>query len=176
MAAPPRMYILTGLSFAGKSSPARVIGASLGIPIVDPDGIAHERGLGLGGEFLSDAQWTLIHAEAERRAARTLKAGGGLVYDTTAFDRRQRQGLRGLAAAGGAEPVLIWVSIGRREAMRRWARNNETRERFAVHADDFHMVADAYTPPGGDEPHLMFAAGQDPARWVSRHLRGHSDR
>ena len=163
----PRMFILTGISFSGKSSLARAVSKALDVPVIDPDGIAHESGLGLNGEFLSDAQWAVFHGEAEARAARLLEAGNSLVYDTTAFNRRQRQGLRDLAGRHNAEAVLIWASTSREEARRRWARNNETRERFIVHAEDFDMVADHFEPPGDDEPHMTYDGTQDPAHWFS---------
>jgi len=166
MAERAKLFILTGISFSGKSSLARAISQALDIPIIDPDSIAHESGFGLGGEFLSDAQWAVFHGEAEERAARLLEAGRSLVYDTTAFNRRQRQGLRDLAGRHNAESVLLWVSTSRDEARRRWARNNETRERFAVHAEDFDMIANHFEPPDNDEPRLTYDGAQDPGQWV----------
>lgn len=163
-----RMYLLTGISFSGKSTLARALSVAQDIPVVDPDGVAHEQRIGLNGEAVSNAQWTLIHQESERRAAQILTAGSSLVYDTTAFSRQQRQELRNLAAHCHAESVLIFVSISREEAWQRWNQNNRTQERFAVPEDDFGMVADNFEVPGSDEPHLVYEAGQNLADWVIR--------
>ena len=73
----PCLYLFTGVSFAGKSVLARALAAHVGVPRVDPDEVSHRLGLGLGGEFLDDAQWAQIHAmrcvslrlRAERRRA-----------------------------------------------------------------------------------------------------------
>ena len=165
-----RMYILTGISFSGKSTLAQAISVARNMPVIDPDNVAHERGGGLNGEVIADAQWALIHKEAERRAGRMLTAGGSLVYDTTAFTRQQRQELRDLAVQHNAKPVLIFVSISYTEARQRWDQNNQTQERFAVHEDDFNMVANNFEPPGRDEPHLVYEAGQDLAEWVNRNI------
>jgi len=162
----PEMFILTGISFSGKSCLARAISKTLGIPIIDPDGIAHESGSGLSGGFLSDAHWAVFHGEAEERVARLLEAGRSLVYDTTAFNQQQRQRLKDLAGRYNAAQVLIWVSTSREEARRRWERNNETRERFAVHVEDFDMVANHFEPPGDGEPHLEYDGTQDLAHWT----------
>lgn len=163
------LYILTGMSFAGKSVLGRAIAERKGIDVIDPDMVRIEMGLGLGGEFLSAELWGTIHAEAEVRASAILKGGRSLVYDTTAFDKNQRDELRGLARESGAEPVVIAVKIDRDEAYRRWKRNNKTLERFTVHIDDFNMCAEAFRYPHG-EPHLVYEAGQDLKTWIADNL------
>ncbi len=163
------LYILSGMSFAGKSVLATAIAERKGVQVIDPDGVRIEMELGLGGEFLSAEVWGTIHAEAEARAKAILEAGHSLVYDTTAFDKGQRDELRGLAYQSGAEPVVIAVKIERDEAYRRWKRNNETLERFAVHIDDFNMCAEAFKYPHG-EPHLAYEAGQDLDAWITNNL------
>lgn len=168
------MYLLTGISFSGKSTLAQAISKAQNILIVDPDGVAHERGIGVEGETVSDAQWVLIHQEAKQRAAQILTAGRSLVYDTTSFTRQQRQELRSLAVQHNAEPVLIFVSVSREEARQRWHQNNQTQKRFAVHEDDFNMVADNFEPPGSDEPHLIYRAGQDILQWLRLNLPSNS--
>jgi predicted kinase len=166
----PIFYILTGLSFAGKSVLARDIRSERGLDIIDPDAVGHEMGLGLHGEFVSDAHWSTIHAEAERRAARLLEQGRDVVYDTTSFTRPQRDALRALADAHGATPIVIYVSISCDQAWLRWEENNETRERFLIHPDDFAMVADHFEPPGRDESSLVYQAGEDRRVWIDRHI------
>jgi predicted kinase len=162
-------YILTGMSFAGKSVLGRAIAKRKGIDVIDPDMVRIEMGLGLDGEFLSAEVWATIHAEAEARARVILKAGHSLVYDTTAFDKGQRDELRDLARQSGAEPVVIAVKIDRDDAYRRWKRNNETLERFTVHIDDFNMCAEAFKYPHG-EPHIVYETGQDLDTWITNNL------
>ena len=164
------MYLLTGVSFSGKSTLAQAISTAQNIPVIDPDRVAHEQGVGLNGEVVSDSQWTFVHKEAEQRAAKILAAGSSLVYDTTAFTRQQRQELRSLAAECNAETVLIFVSISREAAWQRWNQNKLTQERFTVHEDDFNMVANNFEPPGSEEPHLVYEAGQELAEWVALNL------
>ncbi len=84
-------FILTGISFAGKSVLARTMSDVTGLAVVDPDRVGHEMGLGLSGELLSDSQWATIHRESERRARLLLREGQSLIYDTTSFTRAQRE-------------------------------------------------------------------------------------
>jgi predicted kinase len=164
------MYLLTGLSFAGKSVLAREIGREKGAAIVDPDEVAGERGLGLGGEFVTDEQWAVVHAEAERRARALLREGRRVVYDTTGFNKAQRDDLCALATESGVQAIMIYVRIAKELALRRWERNNQTRERSLVHADDFMMVLHAYQPPGDGEEFLTYEAGEPIGEWIARML------
>ncbi len=164
------LYILTSLSFAGKSVLARAIHTARRIDVVDPDAVGRDRGLGLNGEFLTDVQWSVIHAEAERRAAEALGQGRDVVYDTTSFTRQQRDALKVLAHDHGAASVVIYVAIPRDQAWRRWAMNNETQERSLVHPDDFAMVADHFEPPGSAETPLVYEAEADMRDWIDRHI------
>ena len=164
------MYILSGMSFAGKSVLAREISNVKHVEIVDPDEVAHEKGLGLHGEFLSDAVWRDIHHEAESRAKRLLGAGKSLVYDTTAFNKEQRDHLGKIARACGAMPVVIIVSITREEAFKRWQENNISKQRTPVHIEDFQMCADAFTFPDEDEEYFVYHAEEDMSAWIENNL------
>ena len=129
-----------------------------------------EKGLGLHGELLSDAVWREIHEDAEDRAKRLLRSGKSLVYDTTAFNKEQRDHLRELARVCGATPIVIIVSISREEAFKRWQENNQTKQRALVHLDDFQMCADAFTFPQEDEEFLVYHAGEENSLWVEKNL------
>lgn len=164
------LYLFTGISFSGKSVLARALAARLGAPRVDPDEVSHRLGLGLAGEFLSDAQWAEIHAIAEAEAGAHLRAGRSVVYDTTAFTRAQRDALRDLATNGGAATQVIVVDTPRDIAFQRWLANERTRERPRVHPDDFAMVADQFEPPTPDEAALRFTPADDPVTWRAAHV------
>ncbi len=164
------MYLLTGISFAGKSVLAQALSQARGWKVIDPDAVAHEHGQGLHGEFLSDEQWAGIHQEAEQRAGALLRAGESIIYDTTAVTRAERNALRQLAFACGAYPILIYVKIDREEALRRWEANKQTRERFLVHLDDFNMVADHFQPPAPDEAPLIYRSGEDISAWIQANI------
>ncbi|HEX3724090.1 MAG TPA: AAA family ATPase [Nitrolancea sp.] len=165
----PTLYILTGISFAGKSVLARELSAFLDIPRLDPDEVSNEYGWGRDGEFLSDEQWALVHGETERRASWLLIAGQSVVYDTTAFTYEQRTALRQLAIDSGADACVIFVNTPRAIAYERWGLNEVCSTRSRVHPSDFAMVADLFEPPV-DEPHLRYDSGDDVKTWIASHF------
>ena len=146
---------------------ARQMAEHLGVARVDPDEVSRRFGLGLAGEFLSDAQWAEIHAVAGQEACSHLRAGRSVVYDTTAFTRQQRDALRELARGCGATTRLIFIDTPRDLAYQRWLANEQTRARPRVHADDFAMVADLFEPPSSDEDTLRFTPLDDAAEWIA---------
>lgn len=165
------MYILSGMSFAGKSVLARAISYAKQVEIVDPDAVAHAKGLGLHGEFLSATVWRAIHHDAEDQAKRLLCSGKSVVYDTTAFNKQQRDALREIAKACGATPVIIIVSITREEAFKRWQANTISKQRALVHSEDFQMCADEFTFPTHDEEYLIYRAGENMLAWIENNLQ-----
>lgn len=169
---PPCLYLFTGISFAGKSVVARSLAEHVQIPRIDPDEVSHEQGLGLAGEFLTDAQWADIHARAEARAAAYLQAGTSVVYDTTAFTRQQREALRDLAERNGATTRLIFLDTPREIAYARWQANEQSAQRARVHPDDFAMVADLFEPPTADEEPARYTPTDDVEQWVVEHVPG----
>ncbi|HUD05252.1 MAG TPA: AAA family ATPase [Patescibacteria group bacterium] len=164
----PILYILSGMSFAGKSVLAREIAKTKSIPYIDPDEVSRERGLGLNGEFIPEEIWKDIHKEAEQRAIEILKQGKSLVYDTTALIKKDRDYLRNLANENGAEPLVIIVNISREDAFKRWQENNTTNERYAVHINDFNMCADGFQFPKDDEKFIVYQAGQNITEWLRK--------
>lgn len=164
------MYILSGMSFAGKSTLAQKIAEAKSIPVIDPDEASRERGLGLHGEFIPEEIWQQIHAEAKSRAREILRSGKSLVYDTTALVKKERDDLRNLAIENGAIPIIIVVNITKEEAYKRWKENSVTKQKYAVHIDDFNMCADGFQFPDKNETYLVYQAGEDIENWIKLNL------
>ncbi len=163
------LYILSGISFAGKSVLAKAINSCTQSEIVDPDQVAHEFGLGLNGEFLSDAEWSVFHSIAEGRAREFLNSGVSVIYDTTSFTKSQRDHLKQIAYECNANAQVIFVRIPEEVALKRWELNSLSKERFHVHFDDFNMIANQFEPPYC-ESEITYNAEEDLPRWLQENL------
>lgn len=108
---PAILYVLCGLSFAGKSTLGRALAARLCIPRVELDAVNTERGQGLNGAPISPEEWTATYAEAYRRLAGSLRAGISAIFDAVNFTRAQRDELRALAATCAARVRIVYLAV-----------------------------------------------------------------
>lgn len=161
---------MTGMSFAGKTTLARAIHTATGIPLIEPDAIAAEKGWDIANGDLAPEQWQAMMEEAMARTETLLRAGQNVLFDTTATSRAKRDIFRQLATRCGATLCPIAVSISRDEAFQRWQRNNITHERFTVSPEDFDFCAREWSPPTEDENPLYYQAGEATAPWIAHHF------
>lgn len=165
-----RMYILTGISCAGKSTLGRAIAETTKAEIIELNAILKEMGIGLQGEHIPEEQYILFHREAERIAKEKLLAGISIVYDVTPFTREKREQLKRLAIECKADTLLVYVNTPFDLALQRWESTRESPDRFInINFDNFRYVAEHFEPPI-DEPHIVFQAGDIVSEWINRHL------
>jgi predicted kinase len=120
---PPRLYILCGLPFAGKSTLARALAAQRGCTHVAIDAINTARGLGLSGAALTAAEWDETYRLAFEQLAAALRSGRSAINDAANYTRAQRDHLRALAADARAESGTLFIDVAAEEARRRWLAN-----------------------------------------------------
>jgi predicted kinase len=168
----PRLYMLCGLPFAGKSTLARALAAETGWALVELDAINTESGVGLHGEPITPERWTRSYREAYRRVGRALASGRTVLFDATSATRDQRDRLRALAARHGAGASVIYVDVGEAVARLRWLANRASGGRADVRDEDFAQVAARLEPPSEDESTLRYDGSEPPRAWIARHFGG----
>jgi predicted kinase len=164
----PRLYILCGLPFAGKTTLAGVLSDHLGLARLALDDIICEWGVGLDGRPIPAEHWAAAYNEAYRRLDALLRAGRSVVYDATNYRRAHRRRLERIAARHGATTQVIYLDVAEAEARRRWQQNRVTRERWDVRAEDFAKVVDHFEPPDPDEGVLHYDPAVPPAQWIAQ--------
>lgn len=163
---PPRLYILCGLPFAGKSTLAQALADREGLTFIAIDAINTERGLGINAAPIAPEQWDGTYAEAYRRLESALAAGQSVIFDAASFTREQRDDLRTIAARHGARARVLWVDVPAATATARWRRNRQTRTRYDVRDEDFAQVVDRFEPPTDDEDALRYEESLPLAAWL----------
>lgn len=145
--ASPRLIVLCGLPFAGKSVLGRRLAATTGAVLVAYDDLWRERkdatGLSLGYEEL--------RALAEARLRAALTAGHDTVFDTLNDTRDARERLRRLAEGTGAEAVIVYLETSPRTRCARRRRSRITGDRHDVPSDRLAAAARKFSPPTDDE-------------------------
>lgn len=162
-----RLYILCGLPFAGKTTLAQAIAQWLGGTVVALDDINRERGVGLTGEPISQADWARSYAEAHRRLDAALTEEQSVIYDATNFRRKERDRLRDIAARYDVAAIIIYLDLPI-EARRRWQANRRSGLRYDVRDEDFALVADNFAPPAADEEVITYDGTQPIDDWIAQ--------
>ncbi|MFM7321999.1 MAG: AAA family ATPase [Armatimonadota bacterium] len=147
---PPVLYLLCGLSFAGKSTLARALSGPLDAVIVEADFyIARvEREMPHAGKFES---WKAIQSLARGAAREHLAAGRSVLFDDLMVDPRNRVAMAELADAAGAGFLAIYVDTPVdtiRERQRRSSSRPEKRAAWEAHTQ---LLLGQLVPPPADE-------------------------
>ncbi|GAB3810192.1 ATP-binding protein [Kribbella italica] len=169
----PRLVVLCGTSYSGKSSFATALADHLDAHVVSLDEINERRGL-WGGDGIPVEEWQTTHAVATAEVRERLAAAPGparstpapdhgsarppqtepqptVILDDTSSPRFLRDGWRALAAELGAEFHLIHLDVDHATIHQRRTANQADPHRrhvtdavLAQHLDDFE-------PPTPDE-------------------------
>lgn len=164
----PRIYILCGLAFAGKTTLAKTLARLLDLPRVSIDEINSSRGMGLQNAWITPEDWQITYAEAYRQLAEHLRAGRSVIDDAGNFTRAEREEVRAIAAQQNAEAFVIYVTTPASTARQRWLLNRVTHERHDIRDDYFEMGLNNFEPPAEDEAVLYYTNQQDIHAWLKQ--------
>jgi predicted kinase len=171
----PTLYLICGLSFAGKSTLAAAIAERTAATIVSLDEINARRGLH-GGLGIPDEEWLATHRQALREVGAALAAGRSVVVDDTNCFRFLRDDHRAVAAERGAASLVIHVDVPLAEALARLRANDrhgaahQPLPRPPVTEAVLLQLAQRFEPPAADEATLVFPPATDPVSWVRAHV------
>ncbi len=166
----PCLYILCGLSFAGKTTLAKEMVNVLGIKHVAIDDINTERGIWNGETGLSSEEWEKTYEIAYQRITMFLGQGESVVDDSANFTKEQRDRLRTIAERYNAQTCVIFVDVPLAEVQHRWQENRQTLLRADVRDDDFAHVVEQFEPPAANENVLRYDGSVSAEVWIRLRL------
>jgi len=167
----PRLYILCGLPFSGKTTLAKQLVETLRIPGIDLDVINSAKGIGREGQPISADEWDDTYTRSYQQLAAYLRQGISVVYDATNFLRTQRDRLRAIADDCGVPATVIFVDVPLEVATARWQLNRISKQRYDVRDEDFAQVIEQFEPPMDDERFLRYEQGMPRDHWIGSLLR-----
>jgi predicted kinase len=166
----PKLIIICGISFAGKSTLGTAIAGRFGYTQVDVDDTKFSLfGLDIRDEALSRADWEHIYDRTYRLIREYLRAGKSVVDGSGNFRRSERQTVRDLVDPLEDEITTIWVDIPAAIARQRLLTNRDRRTRLDVTDDDFEHILRVWEPPSPEEHALLFRYGDDIDAWIATH-------
>ena len=163
----PKLYILCGLPFAGKTTFAKELVKRFGWVRVDIDEINATRGIGTrSNDEISDSDWKITYDESYRQIDEALRMRKTVINDTANFTKQQRDRLRAIANEYHVPTIVIYFNIPDEVARQRWQENRITYQRNDVTDADFAEVADNFEIPTEDENVVYFDGTTKIEKWI----------
>jgi predicted kinase len=163
----PRLYVVFGIPFSGKSTIVRELVRQRGCRAIDIDAINTARGVGIAGAAITPDDWAISFASARAQLDDALAAGESVAYDGHVWSRAQREDFRALASATGADIIFIYLDVPESVARERWHANRQTAQRHDVPENLFTQAVELMEPPDEME-HMARYDGEAPvAAWVA---------
>ncbi|MBO0796290.1 MAG: ATP-binding protein [Ktedonobacteraceae bacterium] len=166
-----KLFIICGISFAGKTTLGKRIAQRSGYAEVDVDEVKVQLyGADIRDEDLRSEDWVRIYAETDRLIERYLKAGETVIDASRNFSKEERQVARQIAARLNVEVVTIFVDTPEAVARQRLLENRKQPSRREVTDKDFEAVLRAMEPPTADENPIVFRFGDSVERWIAQNV------
>jgi predicted kinase len=163
----PRLYIVFGIPFSGKSTIVRELVRQRGCLAIDIDAINTVRGVGIAGAAITPDDWAISFASARGQLDDALAAGESVAYDGHVWSRAQREDFRTVASAAGADITLVYLDIPESVARERWQANRQTAQRHDVPDDLFTQAVELMEPPDEMESVMRYDGVEPVVAWVA---------
>jgi predicted kinase len=164
----PRLYIVFGIPFSGKSTVTRELVRQRGCRAIDIDAINTARGVGIAGAAIMPEDWEISFASAGAQLDDALAAGESVAYDGHVWSRVQRDDFRALASAADADITFIYLDVPESVARERRLANRRTAQRFDVPDDLFAQAIALMEPPDEEEEVMRYDGSEPAAAWVAK--------
>jgi predicted kinase len=164
----PRLYIVFGIPFSGKSTIVRELVRQRGCAVIDIDAINTARGVGIAGATIAPDDWAISFASARAQLDAALAAGESVAYDGHVWSRAQREDFRAVASAAGAKITFIYLDVPESVARERWQANRQIAQRHDVPDDLFTQAVGLMEPPDEEERVMRYDGSEPVTAWVAK--------
>lgn len=152
----PTLFLLLGFPGAGKTTVSKMIEAQTGAVHLWAD---HERRKRFGKPTHTHEENLKLYGELNQVTASLLAEGKSVIFDTNFNFYKDREHLRQIAAANGAQTILIWVRTPKelaRERATKDAHLQHTRVLGNMPVEHFERISDNLEPPHEGERVVEF--------------------
>ncbi len=142
----PKLYIITGLPYAGKTTLARKLKERFKVQYASVD---EELARGhYDIPAMSQQDWNDVYTSAYAKLEKLLQAGNSVVFDGASLKKSERQNLRGIAERNNAEPRLLYVATPVDVIRTRWRINQSTHARGHLREYLLKHAVERFEAPG----------------------------
>lgn len=161
----PKLYIMCGLAFSGKSTLARKIAESTGSVRITFDELWIE--IDKESPVPKDEKgWKLIRKIGQERVLAALEEGKSVVYDDNNIRYEHREELRNVANRVGLESIVIYLNTPIEIIKQREQENKVTGARHEVEPENFQKVLEQLELPTLEENTIEFSPEMNIEKWT----------
>jgi predicted kinase len=165
----PKLYIITGLPYAGKSVLSRELVRRFNFGYASVDSEITK------GDYdvtkMSQKDWNDVYSRAFDELEELLKCGKTTIFDGASLKRSERKLLKEIAQKCEAEPVLIYVNTSPAETAERRLKNMSSQERAHLKEETVRKAMAMFEEPAEDERPVIYNAGLNLNDWVGKHIK-----
>lgn len=166
-----KLYIICGISFAGKSTLGKAIANRYGYAEVDVDETKFQLyGHNIQDEDLRHEDWVKVYTETDKMIKDYLKAGKSVVDASRNFKKMERLSAKQIASDLGIEVVTIFVDTPKDVAWQRLLENRKKQTRRDVADENFIAILQEIEPPNADENPLIFRQNDHIDMWIEKNI------
>lgn len=168
----PKLYILCGLPFAGKTYLAKKIATHIRGKLIAFDQLWLKlvKDPNLPTPVKGDEGWRLTRQAAKIRIVALLKTNQTVVYDDTNVRFEHRDELRNLAEHCGAKPVVVYVDTPEEVRTARMKQNLLEKRRHDVESDNLKTALAQFEPPAQAENVIIYDQSMDLDQWMKQNI------
>lgn len=163
------LFIICGLSFAGKSTLGSAIAERFGYEQVDVDDMKLRLyGPNIRDDQLTQDDWDKIYTETDSLISTFLQAGKSVIDASRNFKKAERQHIRKRVEGLNANMVTIYVDTPEEVARQRLLENRHSNMRVDYSDAAFDEIVKVMEPPEKDETPLIFRYTDDIKTWITK--------
>jgi predicted kinase len=145
------LFIMCGLSFSGKTTFAEKLSEKINADIISLDDINMERGLGFGGDGISDTEWGNSFVMSVEKMRELMSSDKNIIYDDTTCFRWMRDKLVETADEFGYHSKIVFMNISADVIQKRIQGNIISQGRHSIKKEIFEDLRSKFEFPQKDE-------------------------
>lgn len=164
----PILYILTGRSFAGKSTLTKELVNRFGFSIASVDW--NIDALNMDVATMTQGDWNLVYSKTYDRLKQLLQEGKTTVLDLGNLKKTERNTARSIANEIEVPYKLIYINTSEEDVRNRWKENQEKEDGRKMDEESFNRAQVMFEESTVDENPTIYNSEMDLDTWIKENI------
>lgn len=159
------LYILTGRSFAGKTTLRKKLVRRFGFSVVSVDSYIEKYKMYV--PQMTQKDWDLVYFKTYEKLKKLLREGKTTIHDGN-LKRSERNLVRTIAKEFKIPHKLIHIKVSEEEVMERWKRNQKIKNGRKMDEKSFNIAQEKFEEPTDDEDPIIYTGEVNLDEWIKK--------